>query len=187
MESSASNRNSANISTRSSSRGSLPNHSRAETRETTSSSKSSYTIESSREDKMANKEYLSLKDSIKMSSLSPDFYEQGPHKPKVLNHVSPITAPERFSSHHPMIPKHYVPPWQLDMKNRYRILENCQKSGEVKSWGGHVSHFWEKRERLNVTLHDGPYLHLTDDVRSPKCHSISSPLSKYNAGLIYYS
>ena len=40
---------------------------------------------------------------------------------------------------------------------------------------------------MNVTVHDGPYLHLTDDTRSAKCHSISSPMSKYNAGLIYYS
>ena len=42
-----------------------------------------------------------------------------------LTHVSPDPGPDRFSSHHPMIPKRYVPAWQLDMKNRERIIEVC--------------------------------------------------------------
>ena len=42
---------------------------------------------------------------------------------KKLMYVSPSLGPDRFSAHHPMIPKRYVPPWQLDMKNRTRILE----------------------------------------------------------------
>ena len=28
-----------------------------------------------------------------------------------------------FSAHHPMIPKRYVPPWQMDMKNRKLISQ----------------------------------------------------------------
>ena len=42
-----------------------------------------------------------------------------------LTHVCPDPGPDRFSSHHPMIPKRYVPAWQLDMKNRERIMEVC--------------------------------------------------------------
>lgn len=41
-------------------------------------------------------------------------------------------------------------------------------------------------ERLNVTSHGGPSLHLTDAKRIVKCHPLSSPRSKYNAGIIYY-
>ena len=40
-----------------------------------------------------------------------------------LSHVSPDIGEDIFSAYHPMIPKRYVPPWQLDMKNRTRTLE----------------------------------------------------------------
>ncbi len=43
-----------------------------------------------------------------------------------LLHVSPYPGTDNFSAYHPMVPKRYVPPWQLDMKNRARTLEvNC--------------------------------------------------------------
>lgn len=42
---------------------------------------------------------------------------------KPITYIFPNIGPDSFSSHHPMIPKRYVPPWQLDMKNRYRIIE----------------------------------------------------------------
>jgi len=37
----------------------------------------------------------------------------------------------RFSNHHPLLPKRYVPPWQLDMKNRAILIQvknnNCME------------------------------------------------------------
>lgn len=40
-----------------------------------------------------------------------------------INHMSPSLGVDVFSAKHPMIPKRYVPPWQLDMKNRARTLQ----------------------------------------------------------------
>ena len=90
---------------------------------TKSSTKWSSVREESSDGNILSTEFLPLKESIKKSSLPSEFYRQLPYKPQPLNHVAPLTGPERFSNHHPMIPKHYVPPWQLDMKNRYRIIE----------------------------------------------------------------
>jgi len=36
----------------------------------------------------------------------------------------------RFTVHHPMIPQRYVPPWQLDMKNRKQIILVSVCSGQ---------------------------------------------------------
>lgn len=71
-----------------------------------------------------------------------------------------------FSTSHPLIPQRYVPPWQLDMKNRQLTIEvltgcfiavldnqsvpfefafqNCKKGG-LDTWEGHISHFWQRR------------------------------------------
>jgi hypothetical protein len=40
-----------------------------------------------------------------------------------LTHVAPSIGKNRFSNYHPMIPKHYTPPWQLNMKDRYEIMK----------------------------------------------------------------
>lgn len=58
-------------------------------------------------------------------------FPTAPHHPKLvlrsslpkIEHVSPYLGVDRFSAKHPMIPKRYVPPWQLDMKNRERTLQ----------------------------------------------------------------
>ena len=34
-----------------------------------------------------------------------------------------IITRDTFSAHHPMIPRRYVPEWQLDMKNRRNIIK----------------------------------------------------------------
>lgn len=34
-----------------------------------------------------------------------------------------VSSKEVFSAHHPMIPKFYVPTWQLDMENRRNIIK----------------------------------------------------------------
>ena len=60
--------------------------------------------------------------SKESSSLKTSTSDSNCIKPKLL-HVSPDPGPDQFSSYHPMIPKRYVPPWQLDMKNRSEILE----------------------------------------------------------------
>ena len=88
-----------------------------------------------------------------------------------------------FSAHHPMIPKRYVPAWQLDMKNRKLIIQNCYAS-ENSSWVGHVSYFWEGRERLSATR-TNVYSSVIGYTRS--FHGNSSPFSKFNSTLVAMS
>ncbi|XP_062509689.1 uncharacterized protein LOC134185827 isoform X2 [Corticium candelabrum] len=87
------------------------------------------------------------------------------------------TAP-LFSRYHPMIPKCYVPPWQLDMNNRRFIIENCNFSG-LENWKGHVTMFLDSRERLGETV-------VVKQKRIPRrlWHFRASALSKYNSSLM---
>eukprot|EP00118_Oscarella_pearsei_P028952 m.3344 g.3344 ORF g.3344 m.3344 type:complete len:99 (+) comp9280_c0_seq1:22-318(+) len=84
----------------------------------------------------------------------------------------------KFSRHHPMIPRRYVPGWQLDMKNRKATIENCTMAG-VDNWKGHVSMFLTRRERLGEKI-------LYREKAIPRClwHNRSSSLSKYNSSLL---
>lgn len=34
-----------------------------------------------------------------------------------------VSSKDKFSAHHPMIPRRYVPAWQLDMQNRRNIIK----------------------------------------------------------------
>ncbi len=69
----------------------------------------------------------------------------------------------RFSNYHPLLPKRYVPAWQLDMKNRavviqvrynlaannyillLLLLQNGKIYGSGDNWKGHVSYFLQGR------------------------------------------
>ncbi|KAL5486713.1 hypothetical protein EMCRGX_G019229 [Ephydatia muelleri] len=82
-----------------------------------------------------------------------------------------------------MIPKRYVPAWQLDMKNRKLIIQNCHAS-KNSSWVGHVSYFWEGRERLSATKTNA-YSAVIGYTRS--FHRNSSPFSKFNSTMVAMS
>ena len=47
----------------------------------------------------------------------------------------------RFSRHHPMVPKRYVPQWQLDMKNRDLIIKVRLRYARVVSRKTHATLF----------------------------------------------
>ncbi|XP_065183017.1 uncharacterized protein LOC135813918 [Sycon ciliatum] len=90
--------------------------------------------------------------------------------------------PMEWSRWHPMIPKHYVPPWQQDMVNRERIVQNAKQAG-CAGWEGHNTVFQEKRERLYPE--DAPPDRFAATERREQLRPpIASPFSRYTSGLL---
>lgn len=91
----------------------------------------------------------------------------------------------KFSAYHPVIPKLYTPAWKLDMKNRDRIIENCQLSRQPYQEID-AALYLEKRERLNsssATIESSKSLELTRNKQlKPSLHS---HLSKYQSSLMF--
>ena len=85
-----------------------------------SSSSNAYTYKTSPKD--GSREFLGSKGD---SATIMNYYTRLKLRSTVgkLQHVSPYPGTDNFSGYHPMVPKRYVPPWQLDMKNRARTLE----------------------------------------------------------------
>ncbi|CAI8005917.1 hypothetical protein GBAR_LOCUS4480 [Geodia barretti] len=91
-----------------------------------------------------------------------------------------VSSRDKFSAHHPMIPRRYVPAWQLDMQNRGNIIKNCELAGN-SMWRGHISYFLNGRERLSATR---PVLYSSVLNYSRTLNKSSSPLSRYNSSVM---
>ena len=105
----------------------------------------------------------------------------------MTDHNSNQSYVPKFSSHHPVVPKTYTPPWKQDMVNRSLVIENAQLANLPYN-GTESTLYLENRERL--TQVESREIISNRTGKEPTRHSSINPpmhshLSKYRSSMMF--